>query len=250
MSIITRYLFEDNANDSVGSWNLTEGGSPSYTASGAPNKNKAIIFDGSTQYCMRADTTVTGFSALTIMLWVYPDTFANQLCMLTFMRRNINDDDVQLRFRLSGTSGGTTLQLRAGATPATESFNSADGTLIASRWNFVAIRYDDPDVDVYVDSTVDQSNLASVISTTHSVGGAIAATALSGNRDLVIGAGKNATTSFRDYFDGMMDDVVIDNAALTTGQMEAIRDEDQAGAAAASIALPGRRRYFQQLILH
>lgn len=253
MALTHHWKFEDNGTDEIsGAWTLTEAGSPTYTASGAPNKNKAIVFDGSTQMANKDDVNLTGVSAVTICGWVYPDTFTNNNCFFAIMRRNTTDADVQIRLRLSGTSGGITAQVRAGASAATESFNSGDGALVAVRWNFVAFTYNDPDVDVYTDSTADQSSLAQLVNTTHSVGGALAITASGGgDTDLIIGAGKNGLTSYRDYWDGGMDDWRIYDTALNSTELAAIRDDNQAGAVAASLLLPSRRIQLQrQLILH
>lgn len=231
MALLYHHLLEDNANDSVGSWNLTEVGSPTYTSSGAPNKNKAIQLNGTSQYLIRANTDFTGFSDLTLSFIIYPNSLVNNACMFAVAER-IFVNTSQLRIT-TFTTGKIRILLRAGGT-SDSTIDSGAGVLVSGRWNFVSLTYDSTDVKLYVDSTTDFSSLVKEVDVAHSVGGAISAPSPD-NADLTWGATQdNPHDSFSNFFDCRLDDLRIYDDTRSLSALETIRDEDQTGAPAAA----------------
>jgi len=75
-SLLDEYRFENNANDSVGSYNLTFSGTSSYSTSSKKEGFYSVYLNGSTYYT-NDSTSISVSSGTTVSAWFYLDSSAN-----------------------------------------------------------------------------------------------------------------------------------------------------------------------------
>jgi hypothetical protein len=90
-SLVVRYRFENNGNDSVGSYNLTAGGSPTYSSSITKEGAYSVSFNGSSYLCNNS-TSISVPSGMTVSAWVYCSNLSNYPSVIN-VYGTVDDED-------------------------------------------------------------------------------------------------------------------------------------------------------------
>jgi len=152
------YQFDEASGslvDQVGSNNATASGTPVYQANGVPGSDKAITFDGSTDYFTLDSNVLNGASAYTVEAWVNLDATGSS--QIIFDERDGSGDGAILFF----ASGGIPRAIHNGS-------GGVDGPSIpAGSWHHVAATWDGSNVTVYTDGEAGTpTSVATALATT------------------------------------------------------------------------------------
>ena len=204
--LVAHYRMDDNLAtavviDSSGYGNngtLTDPGGTATTAahsvSGAPNRGKALSFDGDDDYItIPDDNSLDGTSALTISMWIKPDVSGSGVYRVLLAKR---DGAVHYQLYLDNDEGAN--QGNIAYYDSTE-FHSTYIPVVGA-WTHIGCTVSGTNLILYADGVA-------VLDTT--CGALTANTA-----PLIIGQ-----TGDTNFFDGSIDDIRIYNYALTPAQI-------------------------------
>ncbi|MGA2241282.1 MAG: LamG-like jellyroll fold domain-containing protein [Verrucomicrobiota bacterium] len=189
---------ETNANDSIGGNNGTLVNGAGFATG---EVGQAFSFDGASSYVSIPDSPSldTFVSSITIEAWIKVNqTTANSNWKGIVTKGNSS-------WRLQGRAGAKTVVFSAtGVSPNGDLYGSRN--VNDSQWHHVAGVYDGTNMFLYVDGTLDVSQLAT---------GSIA----QNNYPMCVGQTANSSGYF---FNGLIDEVSIYNRALTVSEIQSI----------------------------
>ena len=170
---------------------------------------------GDSEYLTHADggsTDIFGADqAITITAWILPESVTNGDYNVIVSKYDHGSNDRQYLLALYGTAVGeykVQVRISSDGTTAT-SVDSTVTDYAISAWHHVAMVYDDIDIRIYVDGVLACTPGA------HTTGISEEPSAFA------VGTMFNSTATGQ-YFDGLIDEVSIYNAALSSGDIAAI----------------------------
>ncbi len=141
-NLVAYWEFESNGNDShsVGPYNLTANGTPSFGAGGRPGN--AVTLDGSVDYLTRAShaNLSAGNVDFTLAGWVYLDSVASYAMILS--KWGFADADKEYNVRYNSTGSQFEFLVRAPGGGITQVEGTNFGAASPATWYFFAAWHD------------------------------------------------------------------------------------------------------------
>jgi Tfp pilus assembly protein PilX len=221
---IAYYPFSNNADDASahllnGNFDPASGGGPILTSDRFNCPDKAYVFDGTDDYLYVPDNNLLDLStAGTLAAWININSYKSRAGIIHKGNNvSFSDEAYSLQF-----GWGSDEQKILFALNAANTVSSLVNLGIINRWYHVAATWDNTGIRLYIDGTLNNSNPVINISAKNSAG------------NLNIGAQLPAGQHYMDTsvsppadrgnlpFDGIIDDVLIFNRALSDAEIAAL----------------------------
>lgn len=210
-NLVSQYVFAGNANDSVGSNNLTENGTPTYDADGGPD-GQYIILNGSSQYLTASANTVHDITTgdFSFTFWIYRTSDSGSTEHIVKKQNSTTNAGYRIIITSSDTIGG---RINAGSDIP---FNSTS-TIAINTWYFVAVVFDrDGNGTIYINGTADGTPV--------DISGQSGS--ITNTQTFTVGRDSSASSGF---FPGRIDDLRIYSKALSADEVKAIMNDCRGG---------------------
>ena len=203
--LVAYYPFNGNANDESGNGNHGTVNGATLTTDRLGNANSAYSFNGSSYYIKVADSNsldITSSISFSSWIYVYGSTNDHQVIIGKWYNNNVFEETYVLELQ----PNGKTIQMPLNGISTGGYSNVASNTEISfNTWVHVVGVYDSSEIRLYVNGVKTGSLITS---------GNLPLT----SAPLMIGA--HDSTSDRNAFNGIIDDVRIYNRALSSSEIE------------------------------
>jgi uncharacterized protein YjdB len=203
---IAWYKFEGDATDAAGNHDGAIQNSPSYSTDSREGSNSISLASASSQWVdINFNDFEDPFSKLTVTGWIKANGTSN----------------TQVIYEEGGSWKGLSLrlnnnQLEARAREDNQYNLDVSTSFTATAWTHVAVRFDNGNIELFVDGSSVANNSTTNFTTVNSH-----------NNGAGIGAinGGDVFNNSANYFDGLIDDIRVYEDALTDAQIQSIYDE-------------------------
>lgn len=202
-----QYYKMEDATDEVGSNDLTISGA----TSGSTGKiNNCYDFDGTNDQAIAA-TPTNSYTAYSISAWVKADSVSGNRTIATSRIDTVGNGDGMLIIVISGVPR---LLVKVAASVGQI---DATTTLSTGTWYHIVGTWDGTNYKIYVDGTLENTGSKSGTMTTATT--------------LCLGAHRTASTSYQEYWDGLIDEVGTFDVGLTADNVEYLYNSGSPGSA-------------------
>ena len=224
--LVSWYRFEDNAEDIIGvnegTCNAVTNTCPTYVDSGSNVRKKSASFDGVNDYVQVADSSSLDINGeeITLEAWVKPGKqktdsstaggiILNKETSYEFAVRYDNS----IQWALTGPTGKPLKENHA-YTGTAWAWHIVNAKVNLNEWNHVVVTYKFPSAKTYLNSVLVED--FDVTPNSYSV------SIIPSDYLLGIGARQHETSSWRSFFNGTIDEVMVFNRALTPEEVKSV----------------------------